>query len=325
MSIDRASTLRGRTPGFLRDFLSLTAASVFSAVLLSGCSPGETESAAPVATTEEVAPPAEADSASLTGEDRAADSLIVLDRLRRARAARLDTLDIGARVAALGRTFIGTPYVPQTLDPPGPERLVINLRALDCVTFIENVLALARIVPGDGGFPEFVRELERIRYRTGVLAGYPSRLHYFSEWIAANEAKGLVREITRELGGEVDPERIGFMSANRGAYRQLADDSTLSAIREMEARLADRVRYYIPEQRIAAVAREIRDGDIIAATSTLPGLDVAHTGIAVWEDGRLHLMHAPLVGDSVEISTQPLAERIQRIERQDGIMVARPR
>ncbi|HSJ15245.1 MAG TPA: N-acetylmuramoyl-L-alanine amidase-like domain-containing protein [Longimicrobiales bacterium] len=265
------------------------------------------------------------DTAGVVGPDRSADSLIVVERLRRAREQRLDTLPTGALVGVLGRTFVGTPYVPQTLDPPGRERLIVNLRAFDCVTFIENVLALARTVQSGGGFPEFLGELERIRYRTGAVAGYPSRLHYFSEWIAANEQKGLLRDITRELGGIVDPERIGFMSANRGAYRQLADDSVLAEIRAMEESLAFRTRYYLPESRIPAVAERIEEGDIIAATSTLPGLDIAHTGIAVREGGRLHLMHAPLVGDSVEISARPLAERIQRIERQDGIMVARPR
>jgi hypothetical protein len=54
------------------------------------------------------------------------------------------------------------------------------------------------------------------------------------------------------------------------------------------------------------------------------GLDVAHTGLALRIDGRLHLLHAPLVGDSVEISEVPLAERILDISGQDGIMVARP-
>ncbi len=66
------------------------------------------------------------------------------------------------------------------------------------------------------------------------------------------------------------------------------------------------------------------DGDIIAATSTVAGLDIAHTGIALWRDGRLHLLHAPLAGGVVQISEVPLAERIQRIDGQDGVMVARP-
>ena len=92
----------------------------------------------------------------------------------------------------------------------------------------------------------------------------------------------------------------------------------------METRLSGVPRYYIPESQIAARESEIRDGDVIAATSTLEGLDIAHTGIALWQNGRLHLMHAPLVGKVVEISEVPLATRIQGITAQDGIMVARP-
>ncbi|MCH7857652.1 MAG: DUF1460 domain-containing protein, partial [Gemmatimonadetes bacterium] len=76
--------------------------------------------------------------------------------------------------------------------------------------------------------------------------------------------------------------------------------------------------------RIALVEDRIQDGDIIAATSTVAGLDIAHTGIALWKDGRLHLLHAPLAGGVVQISEVPLAERIQRIAGQDGVMVARP-
>src|SRR5688500_6250358 len=92
----------------------------------------------------------------------------------------------------------------------------------------------------------------------------------------------------------------------------------------METRLTGVPRYFIPEAQIAAHEREIQDGDVIAATSTLEGLDIAHTGIALWQNGRLHLMHAPLVGKVVEISEVPLASRIQTIGAQDGIMVARP-
>jgi len=59
-------------------------------------------------------------------------------------------------------------------------------------------------------------------------------------------------------------------------------------------------------------------------TSTVEGLDVAHTGIALWVDGTLRLLHAPLVGEAVQISEVSLAERIESIDGQDGIIVARP-
>ncbi|HEX7118278.1 MAG TPA: N-acetylmuramoyl-L-alanine amidase-like domain-containing protein [Longimicrobiales bacterium] len=254
------------------------------------------------------------------------DREIFLEKMAWARAERLDTLPLGEIVARLGRTFVGTKYTPHTLEVDGPERLVVNLRELDCVTFVESTLAMARLIR-DGEYDDFdayKRELARIRYRGGVIDGYASRLHYFSDWIADGEAKGVVRNVTREIGGVSDAEPVDFMSTNSDAYRQLADPAVVDAIRRVEAEVSARARYFIPESRIADAAPRIRNGDIIAATSSIEGLDVAHTGIALWVDGRLHLLHAPLVGKSVEISELPLAERILDIDGQDGIMVARP-
>jgi hypothetical protein len=254
------------------------------------------------------------------------DSVIFEEKIAWARANGLDTMAIGDAIAALGRTFVGTTYTPATLELEGDERLIVNLRELDCVTFIENVLAITHVLrAGSPDYDSFKRALVRIRYRNGELDGYPSRLHYFSEWIANNEEKGIVEDITQDIGGVQDSMPLTFMTRNATAYRQLADSAVARDIAAIEQRLATRPRFYIAEDRIATVASSIRDGDIIAATSTLDGLDIAHTGFALWVDGELHLMHAPLVGSVVEISEQPLATRIQRIEAQDGIMVARPR
>ena len=255
----------------------------------------------------------------------------------------------GDLVARIGERFVGTPYEPHTLELPGPERLVINLEALDCVTLVENVLVLARLAwspppgatdpPGVGNaasrrtallddpdrFQAAYRdELTRLRYRDGLLDGYASRLHYFSEWIADNEASGLVDAISRDLGGVADPSPTDFMSTHPGEYRQLADSGVLAEIARMEARLGQVERYYIPAEAIGAASDGIQDGDIIAATSTVSGLDIAHTGIALRKNGTLRLLHAPLVGSHVEISEESLAERIARLGGQDGVMVARP-
>lgn len=258
-------------------------------------------------------------------EAAATDREIVERTLAWARAEGLDTVGLGAAVARIGRRFVGAPYTPGTLDPPGPERLVVNLREFDCVTFVENALALARAARApDPSFDAFARELERLRYRGGRRAGYASRLHYFSEWLADNAQRGLLELRTEALGGTLDPEPIRFMTDHPDSYRQLADAGVRTRIAAIERRLGETPRYVLAEGRIEGAESGIREGDVIAATSTLAGLDVAHTGIAVEVDGRIHLMHAPLVGDSVQISEAPLAERIRRIDGQDGIMVARP-
>lgn len=285
------------------------------ALLVVGCGSGKED--APQAESVAVA-----EAPGTRGPD--ADREIFERTVREARAERIDTLPTGELMARLGARFVGTTYTPNTLDPPGPERLVMNLRELDCVTFVENMMAIALVLRGGGGYDDYLRQLERIRYREGRLAGYPSRLHYFSEWISANEAKGLVRDVTRELGGIRDPEPLSFMTAHAEAYRHLADPENLEAIRTIEARLSREPRYYIPEEEIDGIGDRLRNGDVIAATSTLPGLDVAHTGLVYLVDGVPHLLHAPLVGSAVEISRHPIAERLRRLDKQDGIMVARP-
>ena len=268
------------------------------------------------------------------------DWAIFLSKVEWALDRRLDTLPIGAAMAEIGRSFLGTAYVPRTLEVEGPERLVINFRSLDCVTFVENVFAISRFVQGsaaaarpdiamvlgDRGAAEDRYEslLTELRYRNGEIDAYPSRLHYFTDWIGDNARRGLVTDITRDLGGTHDSEPIRFMSTHTDAYRQLADPAYVELIEHAEKRLTAAGRRFVPRQRIADVADRIQDGDIIAATSTVEGLDVAHTGLALWIDGTLHLMHAPLVGEAVQISDVSLAERILRIEGQDGIIVARP-
>ena len=245
---------------------------------------------------------------------------------------RVDTLAIGDRIVRLGETFVGTPYLPRTLDPPGPERLVVNLRAMDCVTYVENMLALSHFVTeapqGSLDQPEqamrlYQEILTRIRYRGGRLSGYPSRLHYFSEWLNDNEARGLIEIITADLGGTVDPEPVSFMTSHRDLYPQLVDEQNYQEIGRAEERLNSAPRYYIVESEVEVVADRIEDGDILAMATTVAGLDVAHTGIAVWKNGELHLMNAPLVGKSVQISEKRLSDRLLGITSQDGVMVAR--
>jgi hypothetical protein len=266
-------------------------------------------------------PPSEVPEAGPTERDLE----IFRETMDAAFAARLDTLPIGEIIVGIGRRFVGEPYTPGTLELPGAERLVVNLREFDCVTYVESVLAMARLVrSGERDFGAFQRELARIRYREGRLDGYPSRLHYFSEWISDNEAKGVVQDVTRQLGGTRTDEPVTFMTSNAGAYPHMADPANVAAIREVESRLSTRPRWYIPQRQIASVERGIRTGDVIAATSSVHGLDVAHTGFALWQNGRVYLMHAPLVGSVLEISVRPLADRIQGISGQDGVMVARP-
>ncbi len=253
------------------------------------------------------------------------DRRIVRGKFELARDASLQDKPIGEVMKTIGMSFLGTAYEAHVLEETGEEHLVINLRGLDCVSFTENTLALARCVKlGSTTFEAYAQQMQLLRYRGGIVNGYPSRLHYFSDWIDDNVKKGILQDVTRRIGGQRHRKTINYMTTHRSDYRQLSDEDFFTKIGEMERELTTRVHYYIPKGRVRSRQRLIQTGDVIAITSALDGMDIAHTGMAVRIDGVLKFMHAPLPGAEVQVTEKPLAEYLQLHKKHTGIMVARP-
>jgi len=225
---------------------------------------------------------------------------------------------------SIGTEFLQTPYVEKTLELPGPEQLVINLQGVDCTTFVETVITLARLATiGLPTFEAFERELAYLRYRNGKNEGYASRLHYFSDWIYENQQKGILTDITEEIGGSFYPNVPSFMSENPKFYTQLADPSNLEEIKDTELVLKERHYFYIPKAEIQQLEPNIQSGDLIAITTSMPNLDIVHTGFAIEKNGRIHLLHASSKNMKVEISEKPLSDYLAGNKSQSGIIVAR--
>ncbi len=242
-----------------------------------------------------------------------------------ARAERLHERPLGQIVQDVGLQFLGTPYVAGLLDAPAEEILVVDLTGFDCVLFVETALALARgIAAEDYAYDGFARRLREQRYRNGQMDGYCSRLHYFTEWIADNQARGIVEDVTQALGGVRLDKRLTFMTEHRDAYPRFAtNDSLFQGIREMEQRLAGLAIYYIPQERIRSVYAHLRPGDVIALATDIGGLDVTHTGLVFkGDDGSTGLLHASTSG-GVMVSPD-LQSYVENNKRQVGIVVARP-
>ncbi len=125
----------------------------------------------------------------------------------------LSEKEISEIIAEVGKSFLGVEYVAGTLDNNAKEeKLVIKITGLDCVTFVENTLAISRIIrEGKPDYDSYRSELQNIRYRNGEINGYASRLHYFSDWIYDNQKKGIVEDITKEIGGESYNKNVDFM------------------------------------------------------------------------------------------------------------------
>lgn len=232
---------------------------------------------------------------------------------------------IGRIMQALGTQFRGRPYLAGTLDEPQTEHLVIRFDGFDCVTFVETVLAMARgVAVEEYSYAAFAQHLRDQRYRDGAMNGYCSRLHYFSEWVANNEARGTMRNMTGDLDGVSLSDTLTFMSTHRSAYPRFAEnDSLFACIRAMEARLEGRTIRYVPQDRIRAIYGQLQAGDIVAFVTNIAGLDVAHTGLVYDNgDGSKGLLHAS-VAKGITVSPD-LQAYVQNIDHQIGILVARP-
>jgi len=217
-----------------------------------------------------------------------------------ARAGALKSLPIGERVAAVGRVMCGTPYKSFTLEIDDRiEAPSVNLTGLDCWTFFEAALAFARMLdePRDHWTPQtLLKYIELDRYRGGQCTGsYLSRLHYLEDWIHDNDRRGLVKDLTRELGGISAPHAADEMQKAWRSYRYMRNNPDLRAgIADMETRISRTPLYYIPKNNVPTIESGLRSGDIICICSHDGGLiGTSHVGLACrTPDGVLHFMHA---------------------------------
>lgn len=223
-------------------------------------------------------------------------------------------------------SLLNTPYVAATLEINEEEKLVVNLRELDCMTFVENCLALSRSAQHSApDYDYFVRKLKKIRYRKGLIQGYTSRLHYTTDWIYDNTQKGEIEDITYALGGKKFKPQVGYMSSHPDSYPALKDNpQDVETMIEIENQINQRNSYYyIPRNEIWEKTSLIKSGDIIGFTTSLPGLDISHLGIAYWNKGQLSFIHASSKIKKVLINPESISDYCLQNKNNTGIVVLR--
>jgi hypothetical protein len=158
-----------------------------------------------------------------------------------------------------------------------------------------------------------------------VIDEYPSRLHYFSDWIYDNVKKGIVDDVTEEIGGEKIKFNLNFMSTHPESYKQLNENPDfIPTIKKQEKEISCRDYYFIPKENLSSKEDQIKNGDLVAITTTVEGLDIGHIGIAVkMDDGKIHLLHAPTENTKVQITEQPLSDYLMKYKRHSGVIVLR--
>lgn len=227
------------------------------------------------------------------------------------------------------RQLRGVPYVAQTLEHNDTERLVVNLRQLDCTTYVETVTALTLCARrGERSFSHYCRQLQALRYERGEIS-YPRRLHYFTTWIADNTAKGLVKEVSAPNPPftAVQQVAVGYMTRHADRYPMLvAHPEWVQEIAAAEQAINGKRYPYIPKRAIANTAlyrQTIHSGDIIAIITSKAGLDTSHVGIAVWHKDGLHLLNASQIHGKVVEEPMTLCTYMSKHPSQVGIRIVR--
>ncbi|MCM1028143.1 MAG: DUF1460 domain-containing protein [Pseudoflavonifractor sp.] len=226
-------------------------------------------------------------------------------------------------VLPMAELFIGTPYKAGTLDQSDDLRVAICLDGMDCTTFVDNVMALA-ITVGEGrsSWRDFAYNLERLRYRGGKAYGYPSRLHYVSDWVIDNTNRGLITEVTDRIGrADHSIKSLNWMTTHRGDYPALSDSATFAAIKGVESGYHSHKTPYIKTANV--MGANLRDGDIVAITTKKPGLDISHLGIIKIVKGKPTLLHASSATGAVTLEKMPLDSYLRRQKDATGIRVFR--
>lgn len=228
------------------------------------------------------------------------------------------------------RQFLGRPYVAHTLEVNDEELLVVNTRQMDCTTLVETVTALTLCaMQGKTTFADYADMLNTLRYRQGVRNGYTSRLHYFSDWIDDKQQMGIVSEIQEPNPPftALQKVQVSFMSRHPEYYRSLKKHpDQVAEISKQEKQLSGREYRYIPKWEVkntALMRATIKDGDILAITTSKDGLDIAHLGFAVWHKNGLHLLNASQLHKRVVEEPMTLYKYLSKHPKHTGIRVIR--
>jgi hypothetical protein len=250
-----------------------------------------------------------------------ADDVIYLRKIQNAQGTALDDFTLN-----IAKSFLNRPYKAHTLEGNSTEKLVVNLREFDCTTFIETCIAMGLTYrKNDISFDKFENYLKRLRYyNKGKIKGYDSRIHYLSDWLYTHNNDGLMEDITPRLGGIEWRKTINYMSTHWNKYPPANNLSIQEKIQKIEERISEQSYTYVPKNKVKSVENQLLNGDIIAITTNIQGLDVTHTGFAIrLQDKRVYLLHASSENKRVMVTDKPLAEYLAKNKTQTGIMVAR--
>ncbi|EEF59955.1 N-acetylmuramoyl-L-alanine amidase-like domain-containing protein [Pedosphaera parvula] len=259
------------------------------------------------------------------------DGQEIFDRIvSKAAAENWKKLPIGELMGKIAMELNGTPYVGFTLElSKDAEYCVVNFKGLDCVTFFEDSLCMARMLKKGKSSPaDLISEVQTTRYRGGKMGDFTTRLHYTTDWFYDNEKKGVVKILTPSLpGAEPFTQKVGIMSERPQNYRQLkTHPEMVPTIKALEDKINARQLKYLPMSKLKDAEHLLQTGDIVGVATSEKGIDIAHTGLCIKdEQGIVHFMDASSSKSNMKVTLESdISTCLNWSSKLTGVMFARP-
>lgn len=242
-------------------------------------------------------------------------------------------LPIGERTARVARELVGTPYINYSLEVDDKiESPVANLKNVDCWTFYENSLALARMLsykPAPYQPEDLLHMVEIERYRNGICTGsYLSRMHHLEEVFYDNQRRGYATNITSRIpGAERMKREIHEMTSQWRAYRYLrSTPSLIEPMGKIEAYVSNLPVYQVPKSKVRDAEKYLQSGDICAITTNDKDGYTSHVGMIIRVKDRAFFVHATSDYDKgrMAIIDRPITDYVNGQSKHAGIIICRP-
>jgi D-alanyl-D-alanine carboxypeptidase/D-alanyl-D-alanine-endopeptidase (penicillin-binding protein 4) len=218
--------------------------------------------------------------------------------------------DFAARVASAARRSLGTPYAAGPLgEGPGGQvdtDPLVDFTRADCVTFVEQTLAVA----SSDSWDALRARLDQIRYRDGVVS-FQTRNHFMlADWVRNN---AFCRDVTAELG---EPVTAVTRTVGREKVYEANDALALLPEAPAETLTVD----VLPVEAAARVDGRIPSPSLVCFVGRPDWLFALHCGLFVREgDGPGQLYHASSAAG--EVTATGLAAYLGSTDRYIGFTV----
>jgi len=200
------------------------------------------------------------------------------------------TLSQNEKISLISAKFLGTPYQKNMLEGSDttPEVLSIDFRGLDCITYLDYVIALHMSHSEN----DFFHNIVKIRYINSDIHFY-NRRHFFTDW--ANREYRIVEDITAQLS-------TNTLKSVKSLNQKTKTQKYLPGIP-----VVSRSMSYIPSSEIDhALISTLKSGDLIGIYTPLSGLDVSHVGFVIITEQGPVFRHASSSKNSQSVVDTPL-------------------